>query len=145
MAIQDSRRLNMVLPYLFPDLKNDAVDGDYHLENQSDGTGTQLFWHTDKSAEPTAQELADAKEAAMPSYWLGLLRLWRNLDLKETDWSQGADIPSALKTSYATYRQQLRDLPTTVVVPSFETLNNMEGTEFDKSVNDVFPTKPETD
>ena len=145
MAIEDSRRLNMVLPYLFPNYLNalEDMEGDYHLINFADGKGTQLVWHTDKSVEPTAQELADAKAEAMPSCWLGLLRRWRDKELINSDWSQGTDVPSALKTSYATYRQQLRDLPTTVVVPSFETLNSMEGLAFDESVHNALPTKPE--
>lgn len=34
----------------------------------------------------------------------------RDTYLKETDWTQGADVPSAIKTAYVTYRQALRDI-----------------------------------
>ena len=39
------------------------------------------------------------------------LRAQRNILLAETDWSQGGDVPSTIKTKYNTYRQELRDLP----------------------------------
>jgi hypothetical protein len=42
------------------------------------------------------------------------LRDLRNDKLKATDWSQAGDVPQALKEKYQTYRQQLRDLPSTV-------------------------------
>ena len=38
------------------------------------------------------------------------IKLWRNNELGRTDWTQLADSP-ADKTSWATYRQELRDLP----------------------------------
>ena len=38
------------------------------------------------------------------------IRIWRNSELKNTDWTQVAD-SQADKTAWATYRQALRDLP----------------------------------
>lgn len=38
------------------------------------------------------------------------IKLWRNSELAKSDWTQLADSP-ADKTSWATYRQKLRDLP----------------------------------
>lgn len=38
------------------------------------------------------------------------IKLWRNAQLKETDWTQVADAPTD-KAAWATYRQALRDLP----------------------------------
>ena len=142
MAISDSRRLYIVLPYLYPDLVNQAplLGGDYHLQNDSDGSGTQLHWNKEGIAEPTAQQLADAKEAAIDAYWWKLLRATRDGLLVESDWSQGADVPSSLKTEYATYRTKLRDLPTTVTKPDFATLNGQEVDEW--KIDDLMPTKP---
>ena len=141
MAISDSRRLNMVLPYLYPDFINNGTrGGDYHLQNDSDGSGTQLHWHNAEIAEPTAQQLADAKEASVNAWWWKGLRQQRDRLLKESDWSQGADVPSALKTSYTTYRADLRNLPTTVTKPDFETLNNQEVNDW--NIDDLMPTKP---
>ena len=58
-----------------------------------------------------------------------LLRMRRNSMLARCDWTQGADVPSAIKTPWATYRQQLRDLPS-----GLDTLEKVEAKEF--------PTKP---
>ena len=60
------------------------------------------------------------------------LRQRRNLLLTDSDWTQGADSPlsSSKKTEWQTYRQALRDLPTTYPNPT--------------SKGDiVWPTKPE--
>ena len=39
------------------------------------------------------------------------LRKKRDKLLVESDWSQGGDVPVGIKTTYQTYRQELRDLP----------------------------------
>ena len=39
------------------------------------------------------------------------LRRKRDQLLVESDWSQGGDVPDALKTKWQAYRQSLRDLP----------------------------------
>ena len=60
------------------------------------------------------------------------LRQRRNLLLTDSDWTQGADSPlsGSKKTEWQTYRQALRDLPTTYPNPT--------------SKGDiVWPTKPE--
>ena len=41
-----------------------------------------------------------------------LLRIERTNRLVKCDWTQGADVPNSIKTAWQTYRQQLRDLPT---------------------------------
>jgi hypothetical protein len=38
------------------------------------------------------------------------IRLWRNAELAQTDWTQLTDSPVD-KSAWATYRQALRDLP----------------------------------
>ena len=62
------------------------------------------------------------------------LRAQRNILLADTDWSQGADVPSTIKTKYNTYRQQLRDLPAS----SSPVWNNDTGI----LSNVTWPTKP---
>ena len=44
---------------------------------------------------------------------LRILREHRDKLLAETDWSQGADVPTELKNKYTTYRQALRDITKT--------------------------------
>jgi len=39
------------------------------------------------------------------------LRKKRDRLLKESDWSQGGDVPDSIKTKWQSYRQTLRDLP----------------------------------
>ena len=58
---------------------------------------------------------------------LRALRHMRDQKLAETDWSQGADVPDALKTKYTTYRQALRD-----ITKSYTSWTDV-----------VWPTKPE--
>jgi hypothetical protein len=38
------------------------------------------------------------------------IKLWRNAELKESDWTQILDAPTD-KAAWAFYRQELRDLP----------------------------------
>ena len=44
-------------------------------------------------------------------YKLERLRIWRNSELKETDWTMISDATTD-KAAWTTYRQDLRDLPT---------------------------------
>ena len=139
MAQKDSRRLKIVMLYLYPDLENSTI-GDYSLQNDSNGTRTFVVWHNNDIPEPTAQEIADAKEPALNAYWWKVLRVIRDNLLVESDWSQGADVPSDLKASYATYRTDLRDLPDNVTKPDFDTLNNQSIKEW--GISSLMPTKP---
>ena len=60
----------------------------------------------------TAEEIQSAKDSAMAQ-----LRATRNSLLVACDWTQIADCTIAKKTEWATYRQALRDLPSTVTEP----------------------------
>ena len=142
MTIHNSRRLNLVVPYLFPDLENDMDKDDYYLLNNSDGTGTQLIWKNTEITKPTDQELADAKEDAMNVRWWKILRIIRNKLLVESDWSQGLDVPEDLKASYVTYRNDLRNLPSTVTKPNFDTLNSQELNEWIVGIKASMPSNP---
>jgi hypothetical protein len=53
------------------------------------------------------------------------IKLWRNQELSQSDWTQLPDAPTD-KVAWATYRQELRDLP-----------NN-----FDNADDVILPTKP---
>jgi len=52
-------------------------------------------------------------------------RLERNSFLAKTDWTQMPDVSDSIKTKWASYRQELRDLPTQSGFPDVD-----------------FPTKP---
>ena len=60
-------------------------------------------------ADMSAEEIQAAKDSAMSQ-----LRATRNQLLKECDWTQIADCTIPKKTEWATYRQTLRDFPSTV-------------------------------
>lgn len=60
----------------------------------------------------TAEEIQSAKDSAMAN-----IRGQRNQLLNSCDWTQAVDCNIAKKTEWATYRQTLRDLPSTIVEP----------------------------
>lgn len=60
----------------------------------------------------TAEEIQAAKDSAMAN-----IRGTRNQLLNACDWTQAVDCTIAKKTEWATYRQALRDLPSTVIEP----------------------------
>ena len=69
------------------------------------------------------QQLREASAITDSERALNALREIRNEKLSETDWTQGADVPDAIKNAYTSYRQALRDItkthndPRTVVWP----------------------------
>ena len=67
----------------------------------------------------------DAEEARLDALRpMKFLRGRRNVKLSQCDWTQGADVPVGIKTTWQAYRQQLRDLPNNQT-PSDETLSNI--------------------
>ena len=60
----------------------------------------------------SAEEIQAAKDSAMSQ-----IRGTRNQLLKDCDWTQIADCSIPKKADWATYRQTLRDLPSTVTDP----------------------------
>jgi len=140
MSHELSKRLSIVLPHLYPNLVNDYVSGDYCLQNDSDGNGTYLVWKTEKVTKPTDTELANAKEAAVDADWWKALRKIRDEKLIASDWTQGADVPSDIKTKWATYRTKLRDLPTSVSKPAYSELIKLEVTT--SGIDALMPEEP---
>ena len=76
--------------------------------------------------------LTDAQKTECEAFCTGsegaaiLMRDKRDRLLRQSDWTQGSDVPDAIKTPYATYRQALRDLPANTSDPA----------------NPTWPTKP---
>jgi hypothetical protein len=83
--------------------------------------------------KPTREELESRLEELIAAEPMKLLREQRDSKLLECDWTQGEDVPESIKTKWKLYRQQLRDLPSTVT-PKIE---NGVLTGFD------WPQKPE--
>ena len=139
MTIALNYRYSVLLRHLYPDLESGKH---FILRDKSDGNGPQLQWITKAVAKPTTLELTDAIEAAIDALWWTRLRIKRNTKLKESDWTQGADTPSAIKNSWATYRQQLRDLPTTISKPSFAVLDDQQEHVISINMLASFPAEP---
>ena len=74
-------------------------------------TYSGIEWLDETQTKPTEAEIntkITELDAAEP---MRLLRKERNSLLDKTDWTQHDDVPSETKTKWQTYRQQLRDLP----------------------------------
>ena len=98
---------------------------------------TYVDFTPEKQAEVDAykQDLIDrSKDRKLES-----IRQLRLKKLEETDWMASNDV--TMPENIKTWRQELRDLPTTVTKPSFETLNNQSFKEW--NINSLMPTKPE--
>ena len=74
----------------------------------------------------------DELEAKFP---MDELRMVRNNKLTETDWSQLGDVPVGIKTTYESYRQALRDLPSSAN-PKLDADGNLDQSSF------TWPTEP---
>ena len=68
-------------------------------------------------------------------YPMTLLRLQRNQRILSTDWSQLGYVPVGIKTTYESYRQALRDLPSSAN-PKLDADGNLDESSF------TWPTKP---
>ena len=71
-----------------------------------------LEWY-DTSEKPTEEKLRSELATLENAEPMRRLRIRRDALLKETDWTQGKDVPVGIQSSYVNYRQQLRDLPST--------------------------------
>ena len=68
-------------------------------------------------------------------YPMTILRLQRNQRILSTDWSQLGDVPVGIKTTYESYRQALRDLPSSAN-PKLDADGNLDQSSF------TWPTEP---
>jgi len=78
----------------------------------ADPGGSTSYWVVDAAAETVTNDQAQADADALESSWASL-RTERDSLLVSSDWTQGSDTPltDEVKASWATYRQELRDLP----------------------------------
>lgn len=63
----------------------------------------------DATPEEAAQAALD--KIAYTASRIVLAREKRNMFLSETDWTQAKDVPDAVSSKWAAYRQALRDVP----------------------------------
>jgi hypothetical protein len=80
------------------------------------GGGTS-YWVVDEDAQTVTNDQAQADADALASSWASL-RTERNALLASSDWTQYTDSPLDDKADWATYRQELRDLPASTEDPA---------------------------
>ena len=85
----------------------------------ADPGGSTSYWVVDAGAETVVNDQAQADADALARSW-DKLRTERNALLVSSDWTQGNDSPllDEVKDDWATYRQELRDLPDTTDDPA---------------------------
>jgi hypothetical protein len=84
-----------------------------------DPGGGVRYWVVDDAAQTVVNDQAQADADALAKSW-NRLRAERNALLVSSDWTQSPDSPldDEARTNWATYRQELRDLPETVSDPA---------------------------
>ena len=66
--------------------------------------------HSDETAARNALSSSQIDGIVLAHKWI-VVRKKRDTLLVECDWTQGADVPNSIKSSWTTYRQSLRDVP----------------------------------
>jgi hypothetical protein len=118
---------------LFTDaVKNLLPDNTPFNINGATYAGIEILNDTALPSEDAVMAEYASVEAAEP---MRRLRRERDRLLVESDWSQGNDVPVGIQSSYVTYRQQLRDLPS-VSTPV------LDGTDRTGITSVTWPTKP---
>ena len=86
-----------------------ATYGGFLAPNPGGGT---RYWVVDEDAQTVVNDQVQADADALENSWANL-RTERDSLLVSSDWTQAADSPltDEVKTSWVTYRQELRDLP----------------------------------
>ena len=84
-----------------------------------DPGGSTSYWVVDEDAQTVTNDQVQADADALENSW-DRLRMERDSLLVSSDWTQYNDSPLAdeVKTSWATHRQELRDLPANTDDPS---------------------------
>ena len=90
-------------------------------------SGGKIFWH-DNRPQPTEEEIQEKITELQAAEPMRLLRMERDQLLSQSDWRDLPSYPGSNQEAWRTYRQQLRDLPSTT----------------DPS-NPTWPTAPEND
>ena len=93
--------------------------------------GSYVIYH-DGQTPPTEEAILAKFEELKTAYPMKLLREQRNRKLAETDWMANSDV--TMTDDWRTYRQALRDLPSTAS-PTLDEEGNL--------TNVTWPTKPE--
>ena len=105
-----------------------GIDGGWKIKE-----GQIVKWWADKP-QPSDEEIQTKLAELNAAEPMRLLREERNRKLTETDWTQYRDVSLSNDSDWKTYRQALRDLPSTAS-PTLDEQGNL--------TNVTWPTKPE--
>ena len=96
-----------------------------------------IEWLDKEQTIPTEEEVNAKMKELTDAEPMKLLREERNRRLTETDWTRMDDngLSTSKKTEWKTYRQTLRDLPSSAT-PKLDSLDNLDLTSV------TWPTKP---
>ena len=93
-----------------------------------------IIWLDKKTSKPTLEEINEKIKELEDAEPMRLLREERNKKIQETDWRATVDYPGTDQDAWLTYRQALRDLPSTSL-PQLDSDGQLS--------NVTWPTKPE--
>ena len=99
------------------------------------GTDYSGFNWLDSSTKPTEAEINAEVTRLNNAEPMRLLRLERNTRLTSCDWTQSRDLTLSNDTDWKTYRQALRDLPSSAS-PKLDANGNLDMSSV------TFPTEP---
>ncbi len=111
-------------------LQNLCPNAKFFVEQYNNDTPNIVWDETNSDSQPSQAQIDEELVKVIAGMPMKLLRIERNSKLALTDWSQGGDVPVAIKTAYQEYRQALRDLPANQT-PADNELSNI-----------TWPTKP---
>lgn len=104
-----------------------------------DNDYNQLEWFSDDIPKPSIETILEKQaeyEALEPMRCLREIRDWY---IQQCDWTQGADIRALRGAEWClawdTYRQQLRDLPSSGVTPYFDEMDFIQGITWPEKPN----------
>ena len=94
----------------------------------------QIEWYSTDQPQPTKEQI-EAKLAELEeSAGMDSVRDIRNWYLKESDWTQAADIRAirgeGWSLAWDQYRQELRDITTSGITPYFDEMGILKGVDF---------------
>jgi len=72
-----------------------------------------FIWDSPEIEKPTEEQIQTKLLELQNAEPMRLLREKRNILLRETDWTQNRDVTLSNDSDWQTYRQSLRDLPST--------------------------------
>lgn len=98
-----------------------------------DNDYNKIEWYSEEYEKPTLEQVKAKMLELEESAPMDAVRDIRNWYLKESDWTQGADIRSIRGEEWCAawdlYRQQLRDLTESGINPYFNELGVLEGVD----------------